>query len=750
MVEFHLDFNQQDNPQIYQLYEELQSNFVAHEDIDVGYLEANFNKQTCPENDASYCLQGQRDAIIQKAEVFEYALKHPSKYYSTIQNIFGHPIPWALDDKNPQTNFDYNVRYAVEGTISSIKEILKTKGLTEDSSEYKKLMAIGLFCRLITPAQSETLEGTSNWQVILSFLEKHGFKELESYLSGVGGFAIQGSKDSVSELTALDTLYHQKGECTELSYVLFTMLEMAGFSPIFVNTTGESIIKSFPDKLESMQDDYMIGHVYVGLDIDGEKLFLDPGMKAINPTYDYYYEVGLRQTYNTFLTNSAIQMMGKMRFDQAETLLDQTLILDSNDDCALLDYGHMYLSLGDYEQARYYATLAIQNNPRDSRTYLSMALINLEEKNYEGVIENANIVIKQSPGFYMAYALLAHAYCETGDTELALLICEKCLSLRSDWHPIYLTRSYIYIKLNQLDKATSDIETTETLISEGNEDLFNTANIHYYKALIAQQKGERDKIEPLLLKAIEEVPVYDTYHYSLGIHYWTEYQDSKALEYINNGFVLNQTSFQDSFALLCAEENDLQRKLLEQEFLLQIDQYTNKASQWNFLAYQYAKKGFVSYAFDCLETAQEIQPDNRMSLELSGIINHISGNPKKGYDQLVQALDNAFKNPQSIPFSIPKLITKLIQRLYDLFYVNEPEPIALYYARSLISYSLWDLGETELATQLFQLAIDEIRPVQNRKISQSLRKTLIANFKNMPRSMKHDPAIREIKAKILS
>jgi tetratricopeptide (TPR) repeat protein len=750
MVEFHLDFTQQKDPQIYQLYEELQNNFVSPEDIDVGFLEANFNSQTCPENKASYCLQGQRDTIIQKAEVFEYALRQPSKYYSSIQSIFGNPIPWALDDKNSQTNFDYNVRYAVEETISSIKDILETKGLSEDSSEFKKLMAIGLFCRLITPAQSEASEETSNWQLIQSILEEHGFKELESYLSRVGGFAIQGSNNSVSELTALDTLYHQKGECTELSYVLFTMLQMAGLNPSFVNTTGEAIIKAFPDKAQSMQDDYMMGHVYVGLNIEGEKLFLDPGMKTINPSYAYYYEVGLRQTYNTFLTNSAIQMMRRMRHDQAKILLDQTLILDEHDDCAYLDYGHMYLTLGDYEKARYYATQAIQNNPRDSRTYLNLALLDFEEKNYEGVIANAGAVIKQSPGFYMAYALLAFAYCEIGDTKQALLICEQCLSLRSDWHPIYLTRSHIYIKLNELDKATADIETTETLIQEEDEDLFNTANIHYLKALIAQKKSEHDKIEPLLLAAIEKFPIYNVYYYSLGMHYWTEYKDNKALEYINKGLLLEETNFEDSFNLLCAEDNDQQRKLLEQELLLRIDQNADQTNLWNFLAYQYAKKGFVSFAFQCLETAQGIQPENRTSTELAGMLDHVSGNSKSGHEKLVQALEQAFREPEKVPFSIPKLITHIIHRLYDLFYVNEAEPVALYHARSLVSYALWDLGETEQATQLFKLAIDEVRPVQNRKISQSLRKILILNYKNMPRSMKQDLTIRELKNNILS
>ncbi|EKD41277.1 MAG: hypothetical protein ACD_73C00781G0001, partial [uncultured bacterium] len=138
-------FTEVDNDLAFKLHQSLSTAGVTCENMDQGTNIINYDGKSCPTASMKSCVVGARDGQLEASEVFEFAFGHYEKYQKIIEGVTGHKLPWVLDDNDPATTFDADVRKKVQGAIDKLKDILKTNGVKEGSEEYKEKLAVGLF-----------------------------------------------------------------------------------------------------------------------------------------------------------------------------------------------------------------------------------------------------------------------------------------------------------------------------------------------------------------------------------------------------------------------------------------------------------------------------------------------------------------------------------------------------------------------------------------------------------------------------
>lgn len=164
-----LHFTSTDNELAYKLYQGLLAQGASLADMDVGEGVINYTGSTCPDG-ASTCLLGAHDGKVTSSEIFEYALNNYEKYQKLIEGTIGSPLPWVLDDLDPATTFDADVRAKVQATIDKLKFTLTTlQGLKEGSEEYEEKLALGIFYLAMVP---DKVRGCFLMMVANKFLPK--------------------------------------------------------------------------------------------------------------------------------------------------------------------------------------------------------------------------------------------------------------------------------------------------------------------------------------------------------------------------------------------------------------------------------------------------------------------------------------------------------------------------------------------------------------------------------------------------
>jgi hypothetical protein len=214
----------QDSP-IWNLYQKLKADGVSDADLDTGYLERDNAKKTRK-------TVNQGDQKIEEPEILNYALEHYERYQLAIKETTGYIVPWSLDDLDPSTDFDEEIRYRADRTISGVKQVLSAKGLKEGSDEYNELLAVSLFAFARAP-KPKLESGIYTTAVIPKYisreLEKQGLKEVTDQLARHGGLARSMlKKDCAQEAPALTALAKRCGHCSEESYILYGLFKRAG------------------------------------------------------------------------------------------------------------------------------------------------------------------------------------------------------------------------------------------------------------------------------------------------------------------------------------------------------------------------------------------------------------------------------------------------------------------------------------------------------------------------------------------
>ncbi|MDO8461992.1 MAG: hypothetical protein Q7S98_03930, partial [Deltaproteobacteria bacterium] len=122
----------------FSLLRALRERGVSYEAIDKGYHEIDYS-QPGP----NMTIKGSQDGEIDPREVYEYLMDHADQYRDLVNGLGGKPLPWELDDFDPETNFDAEIRAKVQGAIDSLDKILRQQGLKPGTDPYKEKMAVG-------------------------------------------------------------------------------------------------------------------------------------------------------------------------------------------------------------------------------------------------------------------------------------------------------------------------------------------------------------------------------------------------------------------------------------------------------------------------------------------------------------------------------------------------------------------------------------------------------------------------------
>lgn len=160
------------NPLANGIYQDLNKLGVSCEIMDQGYNVTNYAGKYCADKTARNCILSKGDGVVGSDEVLEYALNHYDKYRQVIEGRLGSPLPWVLDDLDPKSTFDADIRAKVNAAIGELKKIITSNGITEGSPEYKEKLAAGLTWFVAAPATDIISRGRAKGSTWFQLLDE--------------------------------------------------------------------------------------------------------------------------------------------------------------------------------------------------------------------------------------------------------------------------------------------------------------------------------------------------------------------------------------------------------------------------------------------------------------------------------------------------------------------------------------------------------------------------------------------------
>jgi len=131
---------------------------------------------------------GRHDRVIEACEVQEYALAHYLEYPAAAEAIFGGIVPWSLDDFNPETTYDADLRQQVDATLQALRTSDSVKTLDADSDAYRSKLALGLFYFIDFPREVNFSKAEENHlKIRTAKLRAEGLGDFQDYLFEHGG-----------------------------------------------------------------------------------------------------------------------------------------------------------------------------------------------------------------------------------------------------------------------------------------------------------------------------------------------------------------------------------------------------------------------------------------------------------------------------------------------------------------------------------------------------------------------------------
>ncbi len=184
----------------------------------------------------------------------------------------GYEIPWSLDDLDPETTLDQEIREKVNKAISFFKNRLEKAGYKPKEDKYQELLAASLFVfvmavkkYLIPEKFKEELEAAKLGEVV-EYIKKEG---------GLSLLLIKNDCELTSSALAALMSKPKCGHCIEQSLVLYAVFKTAGLNVLYVDMKappGSDLLK----RLGYPPNTY---HSSVALVLSNKVRIFDPGLK---------------------------------------------------------------------------------------------------------------------------------------------------------------------------------------------------------------------------------------------------------------------------------------------------------------------------------------------------------------------------------------------------------------------------------------------------------------------------------------
>jgi tetratricopeptide (TPR) repeat protein len=343
---------------------------------------------------------------LQACETDEFILDHydDPRFRRLAEEVTGGPVPWALDDYDDKTQDDAELRTKLQKVINHLDTLLKGKGLQRGQPAYQEAMGLGLTAYLGTPPMGfgefqktyhfqNSLEENAVHGAIAGFkneISEKGLGEFWDSLEKEGGVRLNDG-NLEKELSALEAIRANQGECTENSKILYGALRMAGLDPFF----------NFVD-FWNLEDGYIgaflrenpnLFHINVGLRIENTTRIFDPTLLESPEVKNGSLPVSLRQYLAMDFNNRGSIFKKNQEFSLAEKNLTWASHLDPSSVLPLINLAEGFGNNRDPNKALEIIDHALQLKPQSATAYMIRGLAQFELGKTENALKDFNRAI---------------------------------------------------------------------------------------------------------------------------------------------------------------------------------------------------------------------------------------------------------------------------------------------------------------------------------------------------------------------
>ncbi len=472
MTDCKINFTEGSDPLAYGIYQDLLEAGASCNDLDHGYNVTNYAGLYCPKKDARSCVIGKGDGVVEADEVKEYALDNyeQAKYRQIIEGRTGDPLPWVLDDLDPKIDAEIRksgIRERVQAAIDELKRIIKEKGIKEGSDKYKEMLAAGLTWFVATPpidkAAGKIVMKEQLFQRTKDGIKKDGLEGFWEYLEDNGGIRVKGgpSDKYTAEYTAIEALKNKKGKCSEISKILFAVMKMAGFNPIFVHEDilkekiNDPLIKEAIEDLRGNASQRF--HVCIGLYIGKRIRFFDPSVMSSNLDYKYYTPVSLKQYLSMDYLNRGV-WSGK-----AIANYTRAIEIDPKFAWAYFKLGVAWYKQHELDKAIANYTRAIEVDPKFANAYFKRGVALEGKDKLDEAMADYTRAIEIDPKFAQAYYNRGVILEVKGKLDEAMADYAMAIEFDSKFAEAYNNHGAAWADKGYLDKAIADMAKAAAL-----------------------------------------------------------------------------------------------------------------------------------------------------------------------------------------------------------------------------------------------------------------------------------------------
>ncbi len=414
---------------VWLLYQRLRRDGVGNSALDSGYRHVDYlKKQT------STVQRG--DGEIQTEEILKYALERYRQHASTIRETLGYAIPWSLDDLDPNTSFDENLRKKIDAAIETFGKLVSRAGYATTTERRDELMAMALFAFTLWPQN-----GRSPEQVppdLKATLRSARLEGVLRYLGTEGGLGrIDVQRDCVFEAPALEALKSGCGRCSEDSRILYGVFERAGLKARMVYAklkyAAMKELKTSPGFL----------HFSLGLPSGKTTRFFDMANRDwdAEPLYrkhmHWWFAASNRQALSLHYAGSCIRHVKASKPDLAIEECEKALHLDPLSFVAFVNLGAAQEKKDRLDLAAANFKRALNIHPGFAEAHYGLGRVYYRMGELGQAAERFDKAIQLHPDFAQAHNNLGVVHLDQKDHQRAIFYFQKALSIKPE-DPSYL------------------------------------------------------------------------------------------------------------------------------------------------------------------------------------------------------------------------------------------------------------------------------------------------------------------------
>ena len=494
------DLTPPEDPIPEEVHQSLKSEYgVSDNEINVGCHVIDYRKPGTSEKIVNY------GGEILPCEISEYVLDRYDKYPDLARKLIGGPIPWSLDDGDPNTSFDEDIRKRVKAAFNRLDPQLRLSGQSPNSPAYQEKLAVALFYFVDFPSnpedaakrQKSLLERTKE-------LENIGLSDFQEYLFKYGGLETSAmTQDSEIEASALEALSTQRGFCTEKSKILYAVYKMAGLSPFFVSAKG----REFQRYLQSRGMELAFSndsHQYIGISWPEKTRYFDLSFFNSDVRFPNPYRERLSQAQSWFQSNRGTELVDLGRTEDGIRALYSALQWHPSNYLAWSNLSVAYMSNNQDYKALAAGFRALELAPPDINPSYTIARTYWHMNRFDRALiwaEKATQVDGDDPD---VFALKGFILADQNKFPEAEQQFQKALIARPKWALAHRGRGLLLLKQMKMNEAVEELQVALQLEPNNAEGL-------YLYGLSLHVSGRPLEAEPYIAQAMKADPNNEIY-----------------------------------------------------------------------------------------------------------------------------------------------------------------------------------------------------------------------------------------------